>query len=105
MRGQRSTFSDEDDATLIRMYEAGASFRLIAEKLGRPLGTISNRASNLRTQGVLGAKPKKGSAARPVNMPPPTAGGEGGWRRPLRLGPLKYEPWWSWTCRIVREGV
>jgi DNA-directed RNA polymerase specialized sigma24 family protein len=42
-----------DEAQFIQLWQEGASYRVIAQALGCPLGTVASRAASLVAQGRI----------------------------------------------------
>ncbi len=54
-------WSEDDDATLFRLFAAGLSIRAIGRAMGRTWGSVRNRCSRLRKRGLM---PRRKAATR-----------------------------------------
>lgn len=59
---------DEKTQIFIDLWKQGASYKLIAQTLEIPTGTVSSRAASLQAQGLIDTRPRGGSF--PKTRPP-----------------------------------
>jgi hypothetical protein len=53
-----------DEAHFIALWQQGASYRELAQALGRPLGTVASRSAALVAQGKIQPRPRGGRHAK-----------------------------------------
>jgi DNA-directed RNA polymerase specialized sigma24 family protein len=58
-----------EEARFIQLWQAGASYRDIAQAMSCPLGTVASRSSALAAQGKIQPRPRGGVKARPEDPP------------------------------------
>ncbi len=61
------------EADFIHLWQAGASYRELAQALGCPLGTVASRSAALVAQGKIQSRPRGGRRAKtpPEDLPAP----------------------------------
>ena len=56
--GDRKDWTEEEVETLIRMFNAGAKYREIADEIGHEEGSIATKLKALRKRGLVGSREK-----------------------------------------------
>jgi hypothetical protein len=63
--------SPADEDRFIALWQAGASYRAIAQAMPCPLGTVASRAAALVAQGKIQPRPRGGARVRQEDRPAP----------------------------------